>query len=129
MTQLCICHSGKAHAQCCAPLLSGKRVAKTPVQLMRSRFSAYALGGYGDYLLKTWHPSQSHALNANELSIKSINWLHLEILSKDQKGDQGLVEFKASYQNEGHELIHHERSSFKRVNGEWLYVTGDIFES
>lgn len=126
MSQLCICHSGKAHAECCAPFLTGQRDAKTPVQLMRSRFSAFALGGYGDYLLNTWIPNQRQAMTAAELSIRSTNWVDLGIVSKSQKGDQGMVEFKAYYDIDGVKSEHHERSSFERLDGKWFYSTGEV---
>jgi SEC-C motif-containing protein len=52
-SQVCVCDSQKPYAHCCQPFLSGCKQTKTPVQLMRSRFSAFALGGYGSYLLRT----------------------------------------------------------------------------
>ena len=128
MTQLCICQSGKLHVKCCAPLLTGQRFAKTAVQLMRSRYSAFALGGYGEYLLNTWSPSQHQAMTAAELSIISTKWIGLEIVSKAQKGDQATVEFKAYFlDGKGEQGLHHERSRFERLNGRWLYLTGEVF--
>lgn len=47
----CPCHSGARYAACCKPLHDGAR-ATSPVALMRSRFSAFALG-LGDYLVDT----------------------------------------------------------------------------
>jgi len=122
MDKQCICNSGKLFSCCCQPFLYRQKVAKTPVQLMRSRYSAYALGGYGDYLLSTWWPESAHDLNSNELSLRSINWIRLEVLDKSQKGDSATVEFNAFYLDNGHELAHHERSVFQRDNGKWFYV-------
>ena len=51
MLEKCVCCSGKQSADCCGLLLTQEKNAKTPSSLMRSRYSAYALGGYGDYLL------------------------------------------------------------------------------
>ena len=72
--------------QCCGRFLDQGKFAKTPVQLMRSRYSAYALGGYGEYLVKTWHPKSAQGINAAELSIRSTDWQSLEIVEKTQKG-------------------------------------------
>lgn len=126
-TQNCMCTSGKLFAQCCQPLLERTKLAKTPQQLMRSRFSAFALGGYGSYLIDTWLPSSAVGLDVVELSQRSLNWLRLEIVSKSQKGDQGIVEFKAFFlDQQGDERLHHEISLFRRHSGQWLYVSGDI---
>ncbi len=66
MTNYCICGSGKLFEKCYSPLLNGTRRAKTPEQLMRSRYSAYALGNYGDYLLETWFPATAKGLTAKD---------------------------------------------------------------
>ena len=71
MSQTCICCSGKKFEQCCDLFLNQKQQARTPEQLMRSRYAAFALGGYGQYLLATWLPEFSHGLDENSLSIKS----------------------------------------------------------
>ena len=50
----CPCGSGALYADCCEPLHDGA-VASTAEKLMRSRFSAFALGR-ASYLLASWHP-------------------------------------------------------------------------
>jgi len=127
MPESCICGRKKLAINCCGPLLSLQKVAKTPVQLMRSRYSAYALGGHGDYLLSTWLPSMTQGLTSAGLSTRSLNWVRLEILNKSQQGDNGQVEFKAYYLNtEDQEEVQHEKSIFKRINGRWFYVGGEV---
>lgn len=94
---------------------------------MRSRFTAYALGGHGEYLIKTWFPAMAQNLSALELNEKTLDWSRLEVLSKSQKGDEGEVEFNAFYKDDqGKEDVMHERSSFKRINGVWYYVGGVV---
>lgn len=123
----CICTSGKAFDQCCQPLLDRTTFAKTPHQLMRSRFSAFALGGHGSYLIDTWLPSSSMGLDVAELSQRSLNWQRLDIVAKSQQGDTGVVEFKAYFlDHDGDEQLHHEISQFCRHSGRWVYVSGDI---
>jgi len=123
----CICNSGKAFTLCCEPFLSGKKLAKTPVQLMRSRFSAFALGGYGQYLFDTWGEAYRTGLNIDDLSLRSTDWFSLDILAKSQRGDNGVVEFKAYYRNvDGNDEVHHERSLFKREGGCWFYTIGEV---
>lgn len=97
---------------------------------MRSRFSAYALGGFGDYLLQSWLPATAPQLTAVELSVTEVDWQKLEVLSKSQKGDDGTVEFKAYFKNkQGEDEIMHEKSVFKRIAGRWLYVGGEVSSS
>src|SRR5678816_980837 len=60
-TVKCPCHSKKRYADCCGPLHKGTRPAATPEELMRSRYSAFALGEV-DYLAKTLckdHPDKT----------------------------------------------------------------------
>jgi len=127
MTNSCVCGSGKLFEKCCAPFLKGTRWAKTPEQLMRSRYSAYELGSYGDYLLQTWFPATAKGLTVEELSIRTCEWVELEVLDKSQKGDQGMVEFNAWFLNDqGDKQVLHEKSVFQRINGRWLYVGGEV---
>lgn len=129
-TQLCVCTSGKYFHQCCEPFLTGVEYAKTPQQLMRSRYSAFALGGFGAYLLRTWLPDVSQGLDDVELSNQTLNWVGLEIHRKSQHGDVGTVEFKAYFLDQNTERqVHHEVSVFHRVGGRWLYANGDVLTS
>ena len=122
-TNVCPCNADKLFKFCCEPLLLGKLFAKTPVQLMRSRYSAYALGGHGEYLLETWLPSTAAGLSSASLSVRSVDWLELNVVSKSQQGESGFVEFKAVYLDEsGEPAVHHEQSVFSRINGCWFYV-------
>ncbi len=123
----CYCNSEKPFNRCCEPLITAVAQAKTPVQLMRSRFTAYKLGGYGEYLLKTWFPLMTKGLTVPDLSKKTRDWQQLEIVNKSQQGDDALVEFKATFIDEsGADKVHHEYSIFKRIKGIWLYVGEEI---
>ncbi|MEG2139978.1 MAG: YchJ family metal-binding protein, partial [Bilophila sp.] len=51
MTQ-CPCCSGRTYEDCCAPYVEGRESAPTAEALMRSRYTAHALGKY-DYLNET----------------------------------------------------------------------------
>lgn len=94
---------------------------------MRSRYSAYALGGYGDYLLRTWFPATARGLLAAELSERTHEWCKLDVLNKSQQGDNGEVEFKAYFRTDAGELdVMHECSAFKRIKGYWYYVGAKV---
>ena len=123
----CICCSGRPFGDCCEPLLSGRDRARTPRQLMRSRYAAYALGGYGDYLRETWHPSSPNHPGLADLEGADHAWQRLDILQSDQKGNSGVVEFRAVWlDDDGTEQVHHEHSLFLRVKGRWYYLKGEF---
>lgn len=95
---------------------------------MRSRYSAHALLGdgkrtYGDYLVRTWLTAVELGYSAADFSPQPVQWQRLEILGRSQKGNLGTVEFKAYYADSGEEVkVHHEKSLFKRIDGQWYYV-------
>jgi SEC-C motif-containing protein len=128
MTDFCICGSKKPFEKCCSRFLSGNLYAKTPEQLLRSRYAAYALGGYGDYLLSTWFSATSSGLNADSLSEKTVEWVKLDILSRNQKGDKATVKFNTFfYETDSPDVqVSCETSVFQRTTGQWLYVGGEV---
>jgi hypothetical protein len=69
----CPCGSGATYVACCAPLHTGTATATTAEQLMRSRYSAFAVRDQG-YLLATWHPATRPA--AVELDL-AVEWRRL----------------------------------------------------
>ena len=126
-TQACVCDSGNAFDQCCQPFLTKSDYARTPEQLMRSRYSAFALGGYGEYLLETWLPSSSVNLDAAELSKRLLNWQCLDVLKETKNEDLGTVEFKAYFlDQDGEQQVYHEISTFQRILGRWFYSKGEL---
>ena len=50
----CPCGLGNSYETCCGPIHGGARAA-TALQVMRARYSAFAVGRE-DYLLASWHP-------------------------------------------------------------------------
>ena len=121
----CPCGSGTTYAVCCQPLHDGERLALTAEELMRSRYSAFAVGA-GDYLARTWHPAHRPA----DLSLDpDLTWTGLEVLDTRAGGpddDQGEVEFRASWRQGRERGVLHERSRFTRRGGRWVYVDGDV---
>ena len=95
--------------------------APTPEALMRSRYSAYALGLI-DYLLATWHVSTA----PGELELAPTKWLELEVRDAQMVGDAGLVEFVARYRVDGRGQCLHEISRFVRQDGRWFYIDGQM---
>ncbi len=115
----CPCLSGLSYDECCEHFHSGA-TALTPEALMRSRFSAFALG-LPVYLLETWHASTRPA--SLELD-GDIHWYRLDILSKSAGTPQdatGSVEFEAFYRGT-RTGSQRENSAFVRERGRWFYL-------
>ncbi len=121
---LCPCESGLVYAGCCSELHSGRVLAQTALQLMRSRYSAFTLGNT-DYLVKSWHPDTRPA----SLTIdESQRWIGLKIKTVSHGGtdeDEGSVEFVARYKMQGKAYRLQENSRFRRLDGRWYYLDGE----
>ncbi|OWK74373.1 preprotein translocase subunit SecA [Flavobacteriaceae bacterium JJC] len=119
----CPCCSGKSYGDCCKPYHTGEKHAPSAEELMRSRFSAFAIPN-GDYLMETTFPSKRKFHSRKDLQEwGEINtWTKLEIIDTPTS-DQ--VEFKAYYTDEhGKPQLHHEHSLFRMLKGKWYYVSG-----
>ncbi len=123
----CPCLSGETFGDCCRPVHQGERPAPTTEALMRSRYSAFAVGD-ADWLLASWHPSTRPA----ELDLDDdLTWRRLDILGTWAGGpfdDAGEVEFVAFWRSAstGERGRLQERSRFVREDGRWFYVDGDV---
>jgi SEC-C motif domain protein len=116
----CPCGLGDDYESCCGRLHAGMP-APTAESLMRSRYSAFAVGNAG-YLLRTWHPSA----RPPELSIDpAVRWTRLAVLETRDGGlfdATGTVRFRAIYARQGQRGVLTENSSFTRQDGHWTYL-------
>ena len=121
----CPCLSGDVFGACCRRFVSGEAQAPTAVQLMRSRYTAFATGA-AEYLLETWHPStRPPALDLDA----ALRWYRLDIVRIERGGPldaAGSVEFVARYRSDGDRGELHETSRFTRERGRWYYIDGDV---
>jgi SEC-C motif domain protein len=129
MSRLCPCTSKLTFDKCCEPYIVGKKTPDTPGKLMRSRFTAYALGNV-DYLIATTSEEERAKLDRQELAnyCRSVSCISLKILKTEAGGsgdEEGTVLFHASLQINGKRMLHRELSRFKREEGRWVYVDGD----
>lgn len=126
----CPCGSLKRLSVCCGPFHAGKATPRTAKQLMRSRYSAFALGGLGDYLLQSWHPDTRPPLSAADMGAADTDWVKLDIVDSQQQGNTATVEFKAYWRDaDGHMQLHHEHSRFVRQDGRWFYVDATLLHT
>ena len=120
----CPCGQGD-YANCCQPLHLKNTVAQTAEQLMRSRYSAFALQQI-DYIIETTALGQQPFLDRAALAdwSRQNHWLQLEVLSHQPKLDKShaSVEFKAHYHDGKDPQVHHERSYFVQHQGQWYFL-------
>ncbi len=133
-----------SYAQCCQPWHAGWATgvhARTPEQLMRARYSAYALAigsnpqGHAmlAYLNATWHVSTA----PSDLELPPTQWLGLEVLHAEQTAQAGVVEFIARCKVGGKAHRLHEVSRFCASTApldcgssavRWWYIDGHTSE-
>ena len=122
----CPCGNGLSYAECCGRCHDGTATAATAAtaeQLMRSRYSAFALGDAA-YLRATWHPTtRPRTLHLDP----DVRWTGLDVLATSGGSlleAEGTVEFRAHYVAAGQPGSQHELSRFVRDAGTWRYLDG-----
>lgn len=130
MSRPCPCLSKQPYDRCCGPFHGGQALPETAEQLMRSRFSAYAMGKV-EYLIQTRPEAKRAEESRDELAqyCKSVSCVGLKIVAKEKGGkgdDTGVVTFHASLQAQGRRSLHIETSTFVREAGRWVYVDGVV---
>ncbi len=131
MSDLCPCNSGLEFEVCCEPFLTEHALPKTAEALMRSRYTAYALGAI-EYLYATSGPKVRKEFDAESSRqwAESAEWQGIEIVKIVDGGesdDSGTVEFIARYSVNDTPYHHHESAEFTRKDGRWLFLDGKIF--
>ncbi|WP_035803184.1 YchJ family protein [Kitasatospora mediocidica] len=116
----CPCGLPADYGDCCGPLHRGEAAAATAEQLMRSRFSAFAVHDEA-YLLRSWHPDTRPATVDFD---PGLSWQRLEVLATTDGGPfhaEGTVVFRAHYTDGGIPGAMQEHSRFVRHDGAWVY--------
>ncbi|MGT2427350.1 YchJ family protein [Amnibacterium kyonggiense] len=121
----CPCGGG-TYGACCGPIHTGA-AARTAEALMRSRYSAFALG-LAEHLRRTW--ARSTRPGAIDLD-DGTTWRRLQIVDTARGGQDdaaGVVEFRAAFRTAAGAGVLHERSRFAREDGRWVYVDGELLD-
>ncbi|MGY5351371.1 YchJ family protein [Wenyingzhuangia sp. IMCC45533] len=122
----CFCDSKRLYRDCCGLIHQDIYQAKTPIDLMRSRYSAYVLADLV-YLMQSHHSSTKPIDEKEEISIwtKSVLWKGLEVISSNIINDDlGYVTFKARFIEQDKECVIYEKSRFVKENNHWTYIDG-----
>ncbi len=126
----CPCGSGNTYDRCCEPFIRGESHPESAEQLMRSRYSAYALEEI-PYIHATIHPDSRKDWDeegARQWSKSSV-WNGLKIIQTIAGGpgdDRGSVEFIARFSMRDDRLQHHELADFEKVSGRWYFKDGEM---
>lgn len=125
----CPC-GGSSFKECCGQYLEDGKMPTTAEQLMRSRYTAYATGNV-DYIKETTAPAdqKDFDMEAAKNWAADSEWKGFEILSKDKgeaTDEEGIIEFVARYRINDKVESHHEVSSFKKIDGRWFFMDGQI---
>jgi len=129
---LCHCGSGVEFDVCCGPYLAGK-LAPTAEAVMRSRYSAYAVGNI-EHLERTCTAEALKEFDRADIErfMEEAEWLGLDIHETTDGGPQdetGRVNFTFHYKHQGKPYSQRELASFTKVNGAWLYHDSDLSAS
>jgi len=122
----CPCQSTLVYEQCCGQYHKSGGHAPTAEALMRSRYTAYAMGN-AQYLFRTWHSNTRPTLQSLKASGPQT-LISLKIISTQAGGEEdkkGIVEFISSRYSPsllGEIEQHKEKSLFTRVKGNWVYI-------
>ncbi|MCD6075351.1 MAG: hypothetical protein K0Q70_2234 [Rhodospirillales bacterium] len=124
----CPCGSGIEAKSCCEPIIAGGAQARTAVELMRARYTAFVTGRMnGAFVRNTTAPETR--TNDSGAPSQQIGGLGLDIRRVTDGGPDdrtGTVEFIARLLVQGRPEVHHEISRFRREDGHWVYVDGSF---
>jgi len=128
---LCPCHSNKNYSECCQPFHQGTPPS-APIELMRARYSAYALKNVL-FILETTHPSNKEfQTNKKKWKKELLNYVNkttfisLEIIPLNKLPPNSLLQAIVSFrilftQGSTPPQVMEETSLFERMNTTWLY--------
>ena len=120
----CPCGTGLPLDECCGPLHDGTTTAATAEQLMRSRYSAFAVGDPA-YLLATWHPTtrpaDAHARRRRPLDRARRAGHHRRLAAERRRHRRVPRPLRPRRRRTA---AQHERSRFVRDGGRWHYLDG-----
>lgn len=129
----CPCSSKKPYALCCEPFHKGT-FPVTALELMRSRFSAYALN-LPEYIIETTHPGSPGYLEDKAKWCEEIaafssetTFEGLEILGSQEKEHLAMITFVAHLKQNGKDATFTEKSYFERLRGKWHYRAGQLMD-
>ena len=126
-SKTCPCGSAAEYAQCCQPLIKGKKKPKTAEELLRARYTAFATGEI-DFVIDTHHSKTRAEIKREEIEdwSKTSDWQSLQIVQIEagkEADTNAAIVFCARYNDgEGKAQEHWEQALFEKENGDWRFV-------
>jgi len=141
----CPCGLDISFKQCCFLIITEEVKAVSPVQLMRSRYSAYATK-FADYIYQTYAESSRALQSINDISqwAQETKWLMLTIHSASEytavtnktsdnsankEHNLPTVCFSAYYKHQSKYYLMKETSRFIFEKSQWRYLDGEVSSS
>ena len=131
---ICPCGSTKKYKKCCKPFHDKITFPKTALELMKSRFSAFAVL-IADYIIFTTHENNSDYISDLKLwnqdimnFSKNTRFERLEILDFIEGEVESFVTFKATLFQDKNDISFIEKSRFLKTEGIWKYVDGQFID-
>ena len=141
---LCPCGSKQSYVNCCAQYIekfieNNNRLPELPEQLMRSRFTAYALNN-AHYIFATYAKASQSQQSIDDIQEWSsqCKWLELIIHNTSSRecdeSEYQFVEFSAIFIHDNSVCEMREHSRFKREKNShndmvWRYLDGNILKN
>ena len=135
VNSICPCGSSKKYKKCCKIFHDDIKKPSNALELMKSRFSAFAFCK-SDYIIKTTHQKNcDFSLNTSswiadiELFSKNTIFEKLDILDFIDSEIESFVTFKATLFQNKKDISFIEKSRFLKESNIWLYVDGEFLNS
>ena len=130
----CPCGSLKKYKKCCKPFHDKINFPKTALELMKSRFSAFAVCN-SEYIIFSTHsnnPDFTQDLKSWNNDIlnfsKNTRFEKLEILEFIDGEVESFVTFKATLFQDKNDISFIEKSRFLKTEEIWKYVDGQFID-
>ena len=128
----CPCGSLIKYKKCCKPFHENIKTPITALELMKSRYCAYAIEK-SEYIILTTHQNNrdfntdTKAWNNDILDFsKNTKFEKLEILEFIDGQTESFVTFKANITQNKQDVSFIEKSRFIKENGKWQYIDGEF---
>ena len=128
----CPCGSLIKYKKCCKPFHEDIKTPINALELMKSRYCAYAIEK-SEYIILTTHQNNrdfntdTKAWNNDILDFsRNTKFEKLEILEFIDGQTESFVTFKANITQNKQDVSFIEKSRFVKENGKWQYIDGEF---
>lgn len=128
----CPCGSLIKYKKCCKPFHENIKTPINALELMKSRYCAYAIEK-SEYIILTTHQNNrdfntdTKVWNNDILDFsRNTKFEKLEILEFIDEQTESFVTFKANITQNKQDVSFVEKSRFVKENGKWQYIDGEF---